>query len=1398
MIFEGMNQSQTAIMESELVSSGSAVNVISLKLHLPASSADSVKDAVDRILSETDVFRARIFVKANECRFSLADDAPVLCKIAGKTTLESVLEQVRLGDAKSFDLASSLYEATVFPLEDGGCYLYVRFHHVIIDGFGMCLFVQKVLDLLEGRDLAPSHFSVTNEDDPADAEYWKSALAPLEMPTSFFHGAPTDNKINVFNSPLSAESLQRLSAFAQKVGVTVPYVLTAALALYLSKVSEQKTVAVLMTRLNRTKEQLGTIGCFTMLVPVVVTVDETQSFASLCRQVQAVAQEGSSHKQIGYSRIAAIAREQNSQNTFLSDYVFNYYRYEYRTSLPFSVDFSVAGAMTNHATFTLYGNSTGRNCRIDYRSGIYTEEKTRFLFDSLVCILTQAQKKGGELPLNEIAVIGEAEQKRLNAVYGKQIAIDSDATIPSLFRDAAKRFADKPALYAGGKSYTFRELDELTDRIALNLIDAGVKVGDKVLFMLNRSHALIPTLLGISKAGAVFIPIDPAYPKDRVDYIYESSEAQKLISSACVAGSEKYEYLEIDKLISTEPQATAFPRIEQDSPAYMIFTSGTTGRPKGVVLSHKGIANITHPDNNPFNRCITKECTGIVAIGSICFDISLFEIFVPLFNGLFVELGTEKAMLDASELSFAIKAHGADLLHCTPSRVSAYLSNADFRKALKQVKAMLMAGEMLPGSLVAQLKDEFGIKAFNGYGPTETTIGATITEAGDTKTIGAPIANTGVKILGKNLEVLPYGATGEICVYGNGVGIGYQGLPEQTASRFINAYGVRMYRTGDLGHFDTDGRILYEGRNDSQIKLRGLRIELSEIENVILSFRGVLQTACFVKEIDKTEHLVAFYTEDNGYHVDPAKLKKHLEDHLTRYMVPDVILPLASMPQTVVGKIDVKALKQIPIECKVEFRAPESKTEKIICAAFGEILGKEQVGLDDSFFEIGGDSLKAASLMVCIEEKLSLKPGTLEFSDIYKYYTPGLLADLLDGNTKKEEIGYDLRSLTYDGIDDFLAAHSDKESAGVNSLGTVLLTGATGFLGVHILAELIKRTDICDKVICIARPSKRLTAERRVSSQLFYFENFNLTDDIAEGRCDVYEGDISNPDIFAEPNDLKIDTILNTAANVSHFAYDDALEKVNINGVRNLINYAEEHGCALYQVSTISVGGISNDPAESRVFTEKNLFIDQLIFNQYIYTKYMAEYYMLRAAVDDGLKVKIFRVGNLQGRRSDGEFQMNKKSNAFTRQLTSYLKLGVVPESVYNYEVNFSPVDETARNIVALAATGDSTCIFHVSPPSGAKFEKIFDAFSKSGFETKPIDNDEFEDLINRLRYDKEQSDKVEGLLTERPSSKYFDIPLDVTLTTETLAKLGYGWLPCTDEYLQIYADALSMLLEFM
>ena len=1389
-----LNLSQKEIVMAQQVRPGSARNTISLKLHLPKCTPQTVKTAADKVFMSADIFSACLCKTDQRGTWHMAyGKQPCVCSVCEAYTLTQAQNRMERLDRAAMDMEKQPCDALVMPLAEGGSYLYVRFHHAIIDGYGMSLFVQKVMDTIEGRAVEKSVFDVQAREDGVPAEgFWRNYFADADFEPSIF---PQEKSLPAkeegeagFGTVLThvpEELMHEIEAFSHREQVSVPYILAAAYAYYLAQASGKEDAVFLMPRLNRRPDQRNTLGCYTLLVPVRVRVGngEDSSFAALCREAAQASREASAHKDTGFDKILSILREDGVISDVLSEYVFNFYRFQYHTKLEYSVRFSVAGDMNNHMTFSLfYDQSGGLNMRFDYLKSVYTRERARYLSDAVCAIVCQGVREN-----TFSQIIGEEEYRKVTSLKGKQIAIDESLTIPSLFRRAAECYRDKPAVYAGENAFTFGQLDEVSDAIACGLVRRGVKRGDFVAYMLKREHRLIPTILGIAKSGAAFIPVDPAYPAERISYIMENSNAACLISSPDVPMAADYDYVDVDELMEQPVECEILPVIRQEQPAYMIYTSGTTGRPKGVILSHRGIANIVHPDNNPFNRDITKNCRGIVAIGSVCFDISLFEMFVPLMNGLFVELGSEKAMVDAGELANAILRHGADVLHCTPSRITAYLANASFAKALERVKAVLAAGEVLPGSLVKRLNHTYGIRIYNGYGPTETTIGATITEAGDDLSIGKPIANMGIVLLGKTLRAVPYGAVGEICVCGAGVGIGYHAREEETASKYISWNGMRLYRTGDLGYFLEDGRLMYRGRNDRQIKLRGLRIELAEIENVMGAFPGVAACSCIVRKIDKADHLVGFYTVSEGESVDVGKLREHMKSHLTSYMVPDVLKELAAMPQTPNGKTDQRALMAEPVEYQRAYREPVTVRERLMCGAFEEALGLPQVGMDDNFFELGGDSLSAVTLTLHVEEALRLKKDQIEFGDVYQYPTPTLLLERLGGQIQ-DKAEYDVSGLDYTGFADYLRAHTGNESKSGN-LGNVLLTGATGYLGVHILVELLRRPSMCGKIICLARPKKTLSAVKRVRSALFYYAEEDFSDTFGD-KWTVVEGDITQPELFQERLG-KIDTIINSAANVAHFSYGDTLEQINTEGVKNLIRCALEENAALCQISTISVAGVADQSGEVRSFDESDFYIGQEIHNKYIYSKYMAEYALLRAAVDEGLRVKLMRVGNLQGRISDGEFQMNMNSNAFTRQFAAYVKIGAVPQSVYEAEVNFSPVDETARNIIALASVPEAAA-FHIYPPGGVRYADLFRGMERLGYQITVLPDRKFDELLRKMKRTEEGRAQIEGLFTRESAGGCREVTVKQEYTNRYLEELGEGWSRITEDYIDKYLSALD------
>lgn len=1411
----GLNLSQREIMLSEDVFSSSPINVISLKLYSKTAGVHELARACSQVLERGDIFSAVLKKVQGEWRFVPGERGIQGCTVHPEMKIEEAKAYMERRDEIPLDDTRTLYETEILPVSEGGTYLYVRFHHVIIDGYGMGLFAQRVVDVLEGREIPYSEFfrepkestvpdgkasgdsfcqayskpgqyaGLEREQKDVSEEFWRRYFGEEETEAGIFPEQSNGYEKTVWNYKIPAEVQKAAKEAARQSGVSLPYVYGAALAVYLGGASDKQAAVFLMPRLGRRPEDMATLGCYTLLVPVQVRALPEDTFLDVCKKTAESAKLASAHKGIGYDAILRILREEHSISSVPSQYVLNWYRQELHSDTGCSVRFSVAGAMHNHLSFNVFQETGGVYGRLDLRRGIYNRERAEFFTDSISAILLQGADGGRKI--KEISIIGEKEMRALSGNAGSRYEIDKEATIPSLLAQAAKKYPHRPAVYAGEVMYTFRELEQLAARIAFGLAARGVGAKDTVAFMLKRDHLLIPALFGISKSGAAFLPVDPAYPKERVDYILQDSHASLLISSRQVKAAKQYSYVEVEDLLKSPP--VFLPRIHQEDLAYMIYTSGTTGWPKGVMLSHRGIVNIVHPDNNPFNRDAAVHGRGITAIGSVCFDISLFEFFVPLFNGKFVELGDETAMLDARALARQIQKHGADMLHCTPSRIAEYLEHPEFQEAMEQVGIILSAGEALPSELARSLKEEYHVRIYNGYGPTETTIGATITEAGDTESIGRPIGNTGVLLLNQNGRQVPLGAVGEICVYGKGLGLGYRGREEETRKKFAEICGRMVYRTGDLGHFLKDGRLIYHGRCDRQVKLRGLRIELSEIEGAMAGYPGIRQTACIVKREKKTEYLAGFYTVLEETEDISGRLQEYMRSRLAAYMVPEVLIQLSSMPQTPGGKLDMKALEQIEIVRTRHYAAPRTETEQAVCRAFETVL-KQQTGIRDNFFEAGGDSLLVMELILELERLLGNgRELKLEVQDIYACPTPEQIAEKLAGQ-KKAKKGYPIEKLDYQGFDGFLKSEPPLKT---RKPGVILLTGVTGYLGIHIFIDLMQNPDRFEKIICLARPKGRLDAEKRVKNALFYYGEKDFAESYGI-KWQVAEGDITREGLSKELQGEPVDLIVNAAANVAHVALGDILEKVNTGGIRNLIEFALEKDAELVQVSTISVAGVHQADLELPVFTEGQLFVGQEIHSQYIYSKFLAEYELIRSGLNRNLRFKIMRVGNLQGRSSDGEFQMNMRSNHFTRQLSSYVKMGIVPRTVYQAGVNFSPVDEVAHMIGVLLEVENPRGVYHVYPAKEVEFSRIFAALKRQGMKVLVLPDQEFEKEFSLIRADPDRQKQAEGLLLERPDERYLDTAMSQEMTQRTLEALGERWIPATEEYLEKYIEALNTL----
>lgn len=591
------------------------------------------------------------------------------------------------------------------------------------------------------------------------------------------------------------------------------------------------------------------------------------------------------------------------------------------------------------------------------------------------------------LPLSsEPQHVVQAELQQLLVGWNDtEAAYPKEQSIPQLFEIQVERTPEKVALVFDGQELSYRELNAQANQLAHHLRTLGVGPEVLVGICMERSLKMIVGMLGILKAGGAYVPLDPAYPQERLEFMIQDSQVTVLLTQQrLVAPLSQHKAhlvcLDTDWSIITQKQrATNLSRnIPSENLAYVIYTSGSTGKPKGVEIVHRSVVAFIYWAINVFSA---EDLAGVLASTSICFDLSIFELFVPLCSG-----GTVLLVENALHLPSVAAHRRVTMINTVPSAASALVRMHDIPASVRTVN---LAGEPLHGTLVQQLYQQETIqRVFNLYGPTEDTTYSTYTlvERGEQKpSIGRPISNTQVHILDAHLQQVPPGAAGELYIGGDGLARGYLNRPELTAERFIpdpfsQKPGARLYKTGDLAHYQPDGTIAFLGRIDHQVKIRGFRVELGEIEAVLYQHPAVQDVVVVAREDTPEEkRLVAYVVFRNGKSATMQELLLHMRNALPVYMLPSAFIWLDALPLTPNGKIDRQALpapdpgRQASEE---PFVAPMTTTHYQLQQIWEDLLDVRPIGIRDNFFYIGGHSLLAARLIERIEQmagkKLSL------------------------------------------------------------------------------------------------------------------------------------------------------------------------------------------------------------------------------------------------------------------------------------------------------------------------------------------------------------------------------------------------------------------------------------------
>ena len=1302
-------------------------------------------------------------------------------------------------------LGEPLYRVTVFDTA-AGKYLFMDFHHIISDGTSEAVLLADIDRAYAGVPVEKETYTgfeaaldeETARETPRFAEaktYYDSVFQGCETaclpPPAAVPGTagPATLTRTAETAPAAVE------ACCRRTGVTPNAFFNAAFGCTLGRFGNFEDAVFTTVYNGRSDSRLS--RSVTMLVktlPVLVRTGENRLVADLLRETGEQLRGSMANDIYSFAEISA-AYGIRSDIIFVyqgDDFLFNSLAGEPAELVP-------VGPAVAKAPLTLNVYLSGDKYRLvaDYRQEQYSPafiESFLDAFDRMLKGLAEKQKTGS------VSLLSPAAEAALTRFNDTARPIE-DLPAHRFFERRAAAEPEAAAVICEDRVLTCREANAAANRMAHRLMAAGVKKDTPVGMLLPRSEWLPVCELAILKAGGAFLPMLPEYPDERVDYCLRDASAPVLITTAELAAARTglpaegrpYRAMTLESLLAEGNEENPDTDVSPDSLAYCIYTSGSTGNPKGVMIEHRNLSCLVQPADFPYRYHFgDRGGTVGLAVASVSFDMSVVEMMAFLVNGKATCVATEREIHNPLLLAERIRESGADVLLLTPSMLTNLLGLAEFLPAMKKVKCVCLGAEMFPPKLFETLKAlSPDITVLNGYGPTEctATCSAKKLDSAEGITIGGPSANTGFYIMDRFGNVQPPYACGELIIAGGLVGRGYVNLPEKTREAFFTLRGQPAYHSGDLARLNAAGEAELFGRRDNQVKLRGFRVELDEVEKCLSSFPGVTGSKVVVRSNGSEDYLAGFFTASEP--VDTEALTAHMRASLTYYMVPDVLVQLDEMPLTPNGKIDKKALPEVKRERKKSGRkAPKKSLEQELCELFAAALSLDEYYPEDNFFEMGGTSLSASKIVM----QLMSKDVKVEYQDVFENPTPELLAERIEAlrpgaaPTGERELGSAVQSVYPEQLQYNTMEYAPQVKR--EPLGDVLLTGALGFLGIHVLRELIDRNE--GRVVCLVRRGKFPSAEKRIKSMLFYYFN-NRFEELIGDRVQLVEADITDDGLLEKLAGHSFDTIINCAACVKHYAADDILERINVHGVENMIRVATERNARLIQISTVSIPGAHTEETWKLGIKarESALFVIDDLGNKYSISKYHAELKMLEA-IKNGMRGKIIRVGNLMGRQSDGEFQINFTTNAFMNGIRGFATLGKCPISHATDPMSVSPIDMTARAVVLLAGTNDMFTAFNADSRFLFDEWQMIEAANRAGIKITPVPDEEYYADYRRMLGDPKMNARLQGLMTnDRPD--LHGVETENKFTANVLYRLGFSWPLPSEEYLE---KALTCLLD--
>jgi amino acid adenylation domain-containing protein/thioester reductase-like protein len=1336
-------------------------------------------------------------------------------QITAKQQLQNVERLINQETDKIFNLSEDdLFQSTLYQLNQNSYILLLNMHHIISDGWSIGILLQE-LSTLYGAYLAGNKSPLpdlqiqyadyaiwqkekfTSEIREKQLNYWKQQLADipplLELPTDKPRPPIQSFRGGIWEFSINSNLSQKIRTLTQQSDATLFMTMLAAFVILLYRCSGQDDILIGSPMAGRNRQEIQSlIGYFVNTVVLRTKLTGNPNFREILNQVRQVATDAHNYQDIPYNQVVEAL---NPQRNLSYNPVFQIL-FDLQHSLTDKLQLpglTLQPFLGEHSTskFDLSLIIEDRGTELigawEYSSDLFTQEAISRITENFQTLLNGIVNNP-ETPINQLPIISAFEQQQILEKWNNtQQDYPESFCIHELFTQQVIKTPDAIAVKFGNQQLTYTQLNQKANQLANYLQNCGVTSEVLVGLYLERSLDILIAILAILKAGGAYLPLDPKYPQTRLTDILNDSQVsiiltqEKLLtslSSPLPRGETpltpyqgKIILLDTDlTIISQQNIETPISAIKPDNLAYVIYTSGSTGKPKGVMITHQNIVNHA---TSIIDKYQINSHDRILQFTTFIFDVAAEEIFPAWLSGATLIICPQEMVTNLIEFSQFLAQESLTVVNLPTPYWQEWVLEID--RKISQIPDSLRlvitgSDQVLPEKLALWQKlvteKRQNIQWINAYGLTETTITSTVYQlpvnyqlnTTHSVPIGRPIANTEIYILDQNLQPVPIGIPGELHIGGAGLARGYLNRKQLTNEKFISnpissSKSSRLYKTGDLARYLPDGNIEFLGRIDYQVKIRGFRIELGEIEAVLAQHPLVKSSAVIVREIQPgNKQLIAYVVTEDHSNIQ-QDLRSFLKQNLPDYMLPAFFVRLAELPLTPTGKINRRALSALMLELnhEIDYILPRNPLEQKLAEIWCQVLGLEKVSVEENFFNLGGHSLATIQIISRIRETLEID---LPLQYLFTEPTIAGLTKIINQLLQTADHITPIDDFYIDAILDSSIKPQNLPQQFTNQLQHILLTGATGFLGVHLLHELLEKTSA--NIHCLVRAENVSEARNKLKNKLSFYQLWNEQD---SQRIIPIIGNLEKNLLGLSEKEFQdlasqIDMIYHSGASVNLIYPYSVLKPANVLGTQEILRLASQIKIKpVHFVSTTSVFCPENYPENEVLLESDPLDYYQGLVGGYPQSKWVAEKLVMQAR-ERGLPVTIYRAARIIGHSQIG---ICNTEDLFSRIITTCMQLGATPN--IDWEDNLTPVDYVSQAIVYLSFQKESLGkAFHLLNPQIISMNHLFNLIRKLGYQLPQISYDQwYYQLINLMQ--KSADKKLEIMSAFFPPTSQQKIP---------------------------------------